>query len=114
MKEGCGWSVIVDRLAGTNRKYGALRSVKYVFPMTGTPILNKPQDLFAQLRLIDDEHYDSEAAYLRTYCQKNYYTDKWEFRPGGLESLTKQLAGKYIARKKKDAGIVLPKQDKIG
>lgn len=113
MKEGCGWSVIVDRLAGTKRKYGALRSVKYVFPMTGTPILNKPQDLFAQLRLIDDEHYDSEAAYLRTYCQKNYYTDKWEFRPGGLDELTRRLAGKYVARKKKDAGIVLPKQDVV-
>lgn len=113
MKEGCGWSLVVDRLAGIKREYGANRSVKYVFPMTGTPILNKPQDLFAQLRLIDDEHFDSEAAYLRTYCQKNYYTDKWEFQYGGLESLTKRLAGRYIARKKKDAGIVLPKQDVV-
>src|SRR6478735_4883598 len=109
----CGWSNRSDIVAGIKRKFGALRSVKHVLPMTGTPILNKPQDLFALLNLIDDETYHSEKDYLYNYCSKNVWTDKWEFRPGGLESLTKRLAGRYVARDKKTAGVILPKQEVI-
>lgn len=106
----CGWSQRSDITAGIERGYGAYRSVQHVIPMTGTPILNKPQDLFALLHLMDGEHYHDEKSYLRAYCQQNIWTDKWEFRPGGLESLTKRLAGKYVARDRKTAGVVLPEQ----
>ena len=107
----CGWSQRNDIVNDVERPYGYLRSVKHVLPMTGTPILNKPQDLFALLNLIDDEHFPNEKDYLYAYCQKNTWTQKWEFRYGGLESLTKQLAGRYIARDKKTAGVVLPPQE---
>lgn len=111
---GCGWSGRNDADKDIKRPYGALRSIKNVFPMTGTPILNKPNDLFALLKLIDDEHYASEAAFLRDYCKPHpFRAGQYVFRPGGLESLTKRLAGKYIARNRKSAGVVLPKQDVI-
>lgn len=81
-------------------------SIKMMVPMTGTVILNKPQDLYALLSLIDPVLFDSEISYLRAYCQQNYYNGKWEFRSGGLDSLRKKLSGKYIARE----GVKTPKQ----
>lgn len=111
---GCGWNDIVDIYAGTKRKHGAKRSVKNVIPMTGTVILNRPQDIFPLLHLMDDVAYDSEAAFLRTYCEPDpFKANAFRFRSGGLESLTKKLAGRYIKRTKKSAGVVLPKQEVV-
>ena len=107
----CGWSQRQDIVNRVKRDHGYLRSIKHVLPMTGTPILNKPQDLFALLNLIDDEFFHNEKDYLYAYCQRNVWTNKWEFRSGGLDSLTKQLAGRYIARDKKTAGVILPPQE---
>lgn len=73
-------------------------SVKMVIPMSGTVILNKPQDLFALLSLVDPINFAELKDFLRIYCQQNWYTSKWEFKSGGLESLQKKLSGKYIAR----------------
>lgn len=85
-------------------------SVRYVLPMTGTPILNKPQDLFAILSLIDPVQFVELKDYLRTYCQQNWYSGKWEFQSGGLELLTKRLSSMYLARDRKSAGVILPPQ----
>lgn len=87
------------------------RSVKYVLPMTGTPILNKPQDLYPLLHLIQPETYARERDFLYDYCMQDYYTQKWTFKPGGLESLTKRLGSRYIARDRKSAGVILPPQE---
>lgn len=73
-------------------------SVKNVVPMTGTVILNKPQDLFAQLSLVDPVNFRELKDYLRVYCTQSMWTGKWEFKPGGLEALQKRLSGRYIAR----------------
>lgn len=81
-------------------------SVKMVTPMTGTVILNKPQDLFAQLSLIDPVNFREVKDFLRIYCTQDWYTSKWVFKPGGLDSLKVKLAGKYIARE----GVKTPGQ----
>jgi SNF2 family DNA or RNA helicase len=82
--------------------------VPFVLAMTGTPILNKPQDLFALLSLVDPDHFHNENYFLRDYCHQDYYTQKWGFRPGGLDSLAKRITNIYLRRTKRDAGIVLP------
>jgi SNF2 family DNA or RNA helicase len=85
-------------------------SVKYVLPMTGTPILNKPQDLFAILSLIDPVNFSELQQYLKIYCEQDWASGKWRFKSGGLERLTRQLADKYLARDRKSAGVILPPQ----
>src|SRR5690606_3743312 len=72
--------------------YQAPRSIKRVWPMTGTPILNKPQDLFALLTLIDPLNFDNKARFLREYAEMDPYTGKWGFRTGGLETLMRRLS----------------------
>lgn len=89
------------------------RSVKNVFPMTGTSILNKPQDLFALLHLIDDLGFPNENSFLYDFCER--YTSesgpRWTFRHGGEEALLKKLGKKYVARSRDSAGVVMPPQE---
>lgn len=86
-------------------------SVKNVLSMTGTVILNKPVDLYAQLSLVDPQNFNNERWFLSMYCEQDPYTQKWKFSSGGLPSLVKKLGSRYVARDRKSAGVVLPKQE---
>lgn len=117
----CGWNgshfdVFLeeeDRYANYEEKWHMSRTVKYVWTMTGTPILNHPGDLFSQLALIDPHNFDNRNEFLRMYCDLDPDSGRWTFRPGGLESLKKRLSGRYLGRTMHDAGIVLPEQKPI-
>lgn len=100
------------------------RSVKNVFPMTGTPILNKPQDLFTLLNLVDSVAFPSENAFLNDFCIKrcagcgrsyNCLCEKanwhWTFEHGGEERLLRRLGMRYTARTRESAGVVMPPQE---
>lgn len=88
-------------------------SVKNLWLMTGTPILNSPDDLFSMLHLMDPINFERLGDYLRTYCDLSPYTGRYSFRAGGLDRLTNRISGRYLARKPGDAGIVYPPQDVI-
>lgn len=82
-------------------------TVENVLTMTGTPILNKPQELFSMLHLVDQFRFDSESSFLRSYCY-SYAPNKWRFLPGGLERLTKSMSEFFVQRNRDDAGIHIP------
>lgn len=96
-------------------KTGEFCSVKNVYPMTGTPILNKPAELFPLLNLIDREGFPSEKSFLQDYCEKeyDYRTEKYvyTFGSGGSERLLKRLGMKYTARTRESAGVIMPPQE---
>jgi SNF2 family DNA or RNA helicase len=82
-----------------------------VWCATGTPILNKPQDLYALLSLTDPTNFYNKNQFLRQYCVQNMYTGKWTFNSGGADYLFKhQLNGKYLARTMEEMGVELPDQ----
>ena len=85
-------------------------SAKNVFPMTGTFILNRPQEIFASLSLVAPQRFYSLNRFLEQYCQQDYYTNKWKFRAGGVKSLLTALEGNIISRDMTSAGITLPPQ----
>lgn len=91
-------------------KYWMCRTVQRIWPMTGTPILNRPQDLYALLNLIDPITFDNQRQFLRSYCIMDPYSQRWSFGPGGMERLARRLKGKYLARTMTDMGITLPEQ----
>lgn len=82
--------------------------IPFVVPMTGTPILNKPQDLFTLLMLVDPFHFYNEYYFLNDYCVQDWETKKWKFAPGGVESLFKKFPNLFLRRTKEQAGIILP------
>ena len=90
--------------------WGDFCSVKNVYPMTGTPILNKPQDIFPLLHLVNPRLFADKTDFLNAYCTMNA-DGKWVFKWGGAERLTSKLGGMYVARNRDQAGVVLPKQE---
>jgi len=114
-------TVIVDEAHNVkDRKTSAYRGIKriitetnnqmgvpFVLPMTGTPLLNRPQELFSLLTLVDGKHFHSENYFLYDYCKQDY-NGKWTFKAGGLESLAKRINNIFLRRTKEQAGIKLP------
>lgn len=111
--DGCGWDQNRDIDNGIKRDFHEMMSVKNVFPMTGTAILNKPTDLFALLSLVDPVNFAEKHHFERDYCEKDYYTGKIKFRSGGMATLIKRLSGKWLARDRQTAGVILPPQEII-
>lgn len=87
------------------QKTGDFCSVKNVLPMTGTAILNKPQDLWTLLNLVDRVLFPSENAFLQDYCTTDLYTGRWKFRYGGEDALIKRLGSRFVRRDKRSAGV---------
>jgi SNF2 family DNA or RNA helicase len=86
--------------------------MKNVCFTTGTPILNSPLDIYALLHLCDPMLFARKSQFLETFCITNYHSGKVEFRDGQLDNLRPLIAGRFIARSREDAGIVLPVQRK--
>jgi SNF2 family DNA or RNA helicase len=100
----------------------------YVIPMTGTPLLNRPQELFWILTLVNPAEFrpDSggERDFLWRYCEEYYpngedgtpdlsKTPRWKFKAGGLDLLMKKISKNILRRTKDQAGIVLPDKNVI-
>lgn len=87
---------------------------EYIIPMTGTPILNRPQELFPMLHLINPTEFNNERDFLWNYCEEYYIegsnSPKWKFKAGGLDLLTKKIHKNLLRRTKEQAGIVLPEK----
>lgn len=90
-------------------EYGEFQSIKNIFPMTGTPILNKPQDIFPLLHLVNPVVFRDKREFLGTYCRMNDQR-KWVFDYGGEARLAKRLGDMYLARDRTSAGVEIPKQ----
>jgi SNF2 family DNA or RNA helicase len=90
-------------------------TVKRVMPMSGTGILNKPQDLWSQLHIVDPERFPTIYAYLQDFCEKKggYVNGvkqpiRWGWQTGGEARLVRIIGPRYIARTQEDAGLDLP------
>ena len=85
-------------------------SIKNVIVMTGTPILNRPQEFYPLARIVDPDTFNSEREFLYSYCVQTE-PGRWSFKYGGLDHLIKRLGPKVLQRDRKSAGIVIPPQD---
>lgn len=110
----CNWQgeAFNDVETGEESRYYFTKSVKNVWAVTGTPILNAPEDLYALLSVIDPQNFNVKSRFLNTYCTMDPSTGKYTFGNGGADYLMKhRLSGRFLARTYQDAGIVLPPQD---
>ena len=112
---GCGWKkgeLTPVRYAYKLDEWLSSKSMKNVCFTTGTPILNSPLDIYALLHLCDPMLFARKTQFLQTFCIQNHHSGKVEFRDGQLDNLRPLIAGRFIARNREDAGIVLPIQRK--
>lgn len=84
-------------------------SPEYVIPMTGTPILNRPQELFSLLTLVNPERFYHLNSFLQNFCEQDD-AGFWKFQPGGLDRVARQIKNNFMRRTKQQAGIVLPEK----
>lgn len=110
----CGWrkGVGKEQYKYLLDEWLSTKSVKHVCFTTGTPLLNSPLDIFSMLNLCDPMLFKRKSEFIRSFCIQNYHSGKVEFRDGQLENLKPLIAGRFIARTRDDAGIVLPVQRK--
>jgi SNF2 family DNA or RNA helicase len=111
----CGWKkgeLTPVRYAYKLDEWLSSKSMKNVCFTTGTPILNSPMDIYALLHLCDPMLFARKTQFLDSFCITNYHSGKVEFRDGQLDNLKPLIAGRFIARTREDAGIVLPTQRK--
>lgn len=84
-------------------------AVPNVLCMTGTPILNKPEEIFTSLQLVAPDLFQRKTQFHRDFCD---WTGK-EWGPGGQARLAQAISGMYIRRVLSDTGIKLPPQELI-
>lgn len=114
--------IIVDEFHNAKSKdsllFRKLLSFRYAgcerfLPVTGTFILNSPQDIWTALHLVDPDAFPTEKLFLNSYCEFDYNTSKYRFRTGGEKSLLVALGGRIVKRTMEEAGIILPVQNII-
>jgi SNF2 family DNA or RNA helicase len=93
-------------------------SVKNSIQMTGSPIMNKPEDFYPLLYLIDRKQFPSKKKFLYDYCAQEEYTNlmgktavRWTFRYGGSSKLLNSIGPQFIQRDRKTAGVEIPDQE---
>jgi SWI/SNF-related matrix-associated actin-dependent regulator 1 of chromatin subfamily A len=86
------------------RKY-----VKHIIGLTGTPIENRPIELYNMLSLINKSLVGSRWNYGKRYCDASYNGFGWDFSgSSNVEELHEKLMGVMIRRKKVDVLTDLP------
>lgn len=82
----------------------------FVYPMTGTPILNRPQDLFAMLTLVAPDIFYDIKDFLYTFCEQDSETGYWKFQPGGMDRIARKIGKNYLRRTRETVGLQLPEK----
>lgn len=81
--------------------------VPNLLEMTGTPVQNRPPELFAILHTLYPDIFPDEGAFKRDFCEK-YGQNNWGWRPGGLETLTNKMRHFFVARTPEQVGHKVP------
>lgn len=82
-------------------------TVENVLMMTGTPILNRPQELFSLVHSVDRHQFEDMASFLRDFCY-HLGGSNWTFKPGGLDNLVKKMGHFFLQRDRNSTGITVP------
>lgn len=94
--------------ADNNARPKLSRSIQYVLGMTGTILVNKPDDVFWVFHLIAPEDFLTIKRFKDEFCVLR--NGRWVWKEGAKENLARVISGYYLARTKKDAGVILPPQ----
>jgi len=93
---------IKTRSAQRTRAFTSLKADRKLL-MTGTPILNRPIELWTTLNYLDPSHWKSRLAFETRYCSGDRFTRQGE--PNGasnLDELNKRLESTVMKRRRKE------------
>jgi SNF2 family DNA or RNA helicase len=82
-------------------------NIPKVLELTGTPIKNRPQEMYSLLHALYPDSFTKESKFLYDYCVM-VGQNKWAFSPMGLKSLVAKISHFYVARTPEDIGRKIP------
>ena len=110
--------VIIDESSNIkNSKTLRAKAVKYiskgvekVICISGTPIMNRPGELFTTLNLLDPQQFNNWYRYAKEFCSPTYNGFGWDFKgASNTEKLNNILVNSFMIRRlKKDVLKDLP------
>ena len=87
------------------------KKAKHIIPMSGTPAINRPAELYNSIKLVESELFGSFQSYAQRYCDAYFNGYGWEYKGGSnLEELYDILSNIMIRRKKEDVIKDLPEK----
>lgn len=87
------------------------RSIPRIIELTGTPILNRPDDLWALLNVLSPSQFRSYWKFVERYCSVFWNGFGWEVGgPRDPEGLAQALAPFYLRREKTEVMKDLPEK----
>lgn len=97
-------------LIGDHKEKNKKIQATYNLFLTGTPILNRPAELFNSLKFLDKENWNNNWEYLQRYCDAKHNGWGWDFSgASNLEELQRKLRQTVMIRRlKKDVLKDLP------
>lgn len=107
------WDIVIgdeahrakDPASQQTRCFAGLES-EYLWLLTGTPLANKPQDLWALLRLVDFKSWNSKQRFIDDWCQVQHNAfgglEILGFKPELTEKFAKFTADKILRRELED------------
>jgi len=90
------------------------KKISNVILLSGTPMLNRPVELFTSLQMIDNSSWNDYYGYTRRYC--GGFKDRYGWNVNGasnLEELYQRINHYFIRRKKEDVLTELPSKQHI-
>ncbi|HEY0769138.1 MAG TPA: DEAD/DEAH box helicase, partial [Sphingobacteriaceae bacterium] len=78
-----------------------------VLEMTGTPIKNRPQEMFSLLHALYPDVFPDEKSFIYDYCVI-VGQNRWAFSESGLKRLVEKISHFFIARDRDDIGVKIP------
>lgn len=89
--------------------------VRHILAIGGTPLTNKPVDLFPTLHILKPKRFSNFPAFAHTYSHPRHRRWGWDFsRPANLKRLHRILTKRLMIRRlKKDVLKELPDKERI-
>lgn len=110
----CEGPYIKGMCLNCHKRYNAVKSVRNLILLTGTPILNRPTEIYPLLNLINPDVFYSLRQFIRLFCvdiSEDSKRPEYVFREGGFEALADKIQGMYIRRTTESVGLELPPQE---
>ena len=83
------------------------KKISKVLELTGTPIQNRPQEMFTLLHALYPHLFPIERKFLVDFCMPAGQ-NRWVFTAMGLKSLVAKISSFYLARSPEDVGREVP------
>jgi SWI/SNF-related matrix-associated actin-dependent regulator of chromatin subfamily A-like protein 1 len=88
--------------------------IESIVMLSGTPILNRPVEIYNALKLLDPKTWGNYYSYVKRYCAaKNTYFGLDVSGASNVKELQKKIAPYFIRRTKEEVLTELPKKQRI-